>query len=225
MVARFGQVIPTGQAVETTEVVSQLDPSFRKVCHGMAGNRFWSARFSRMLVVRFDSDQRKAPCCGGSGARRRVRRGEKLCAGACCLPVLLCLPSKQASSQTRPERQRDQPWGPDRWMARSPAVRPRAPARQGTVRPRGRSVRDRAARQQSSDARDSRCATAARSPRGPHQVRRRWIAARVADAENPLLEAESCALRISHSQLNMLPNRANQKKYYARNMLPPPWLL
>ena len=56
MVVRFGQFIPTGQAVETTEVVSQLDPKFRKVWYGMAGNRFWSVRFSRILVVRFDSD-------------------------------------------------------------------------------------------------------------------------------------------------------------------------
>ena len=43
--------------METAEVVSQLDPKFRKVWHGMAGNRFWSVRFSRMLVARFDSDQ------------------------------------------------------------------------------------------------------------------------------------------------------------------------
>ena len=40
MVVRFGQVIPTGQAVETTEVVSQLDPRFRKVSSGMWGIRF-----------------------------------------------------------------------------------------------------------------------------------------------------------------------------------------
>merc|ERR1711969_203430 len=67
MVVRFVQFIPTGQAVETTEVVSQLDPRFRKVWPGMAGNRFWSVRLSRILVVRFDSDQGQ-----GDGARGRA---------------------------------------------------------------------------------------------------------------------------------------------------------
>ena len=87
MVARFGQVIPTGQAVETTEVVSQLDPSFRKVCHGMAGNRFWSARFSRMLVVRFDSDQVPMAAGGARGSHAS--------------------PAPRRAPQARPEA----PWG------------------------------------------------------------------------------------------------------------------
>ena len=73
MVVRFGQVIPTGQAVETTEVVSQLDPKFRKVWYGMAGNRFDSLRFSRMLVVRFDSDQAPGQLLGQGAARRLAR--------------------------------------------------------------------------------------------------------------------------------------------------------
>ena len=53
--------------METTEVVSQLDPKFRKVWHGMAGNRFWSVRFSAMLVVGFDSDQPRSAPRGGRG--------------------------------------------------------------------------------------------------------------------------------------------------------------
>ena len=71
MVVRFGQFIPTGQAVETTEVVSQLDPKSRKVWYGMAGKRFWSVRFSRMMVVRFDSDQPQV------GSRARVGMGSR----------------------------------------------------------------------------------------------------------------------------------------------------
>ena len=81
MVVRFGQFIPAGQAVETTEVVSQLDPRFRKVWPGMAGNRFASVRNSRMLVVRFDSDQARI-----SLARAGVRRSEPTSAGCTVTP-------------------------------------------------------------------------------------------------------------------------------------------
>ena len=72
MVVRFGQFIQAGQAVETTEVVSQLDPRFRKVWPGMAGNRFSSVRISRMLVVRFDSDQPGSASRGGRGPEKRT---------------------------------------------------------------------------------------------------------------------------------------------------------
>ena len=42
-------------------------PNSRKVLHGMAGNRFWSVRYSAMMVVRFDSDQPRSAPRGGRG--------------------------------------------------------------------------------------------------------------------------------------------------------------
>ena len=72
MVVRFGQVIPTGQAVETTEVVSQLDPRFRKVWPGMAGKMVVSSiqiDFSFRSPGREDGE--KSPC-GHQHARELV---------------------------------------------------------------------------------------------------------------------------------------------------------
>ena len=70
MVVRFGQVIPTGQAAETTEVVSLLDPSFRKVSCGMWGICFSEASESGDdgREVRFRS------ASGAAGPRGWLRR-------------------------------------------------------------------------------------------------------------------------------------------------------
>ena len=78
--------------METTEVVSQLDPKSRKVWYGMAGNRFWSVRFSRMLVARFDSDHPQV------GPRLRVSVGApsgpcKPCACATATLGVHCRPA------------------------------------------------------------------------------------------------------------------------------------
>ena len=139
------QFIPTGQAMETTEVVSQLDPRFRKVWPGMAGNRFWGVRFSRILVVRFDSDQgqgqqmRHGAELWTPGERREHVPGEGNTAAqepaACQCPCTS--PSKQATSQ------REQTWALDLWMSLSAAVRPRVSGslREGTSRPCARQRR------------------------------------------------------------------------------------
>ena len=217
--------------METTEVVSQLDPRFRKVWPGMAGNRFWGVRFSRILVVRFDSDQGQGQQMGHGaelwtpGERREHVPGEGNTAAqepaACQCPCTS--PSKQATSQ------REQTRALDLWMALSAAVRPRVSGslREGTSRPCARQrraqsgLRTRRAAVAQTQGRPALCTVAERStqshtPRDGVAGRRCGLSA---------LEAESCPLRIPHPHPNMLPIQVNQGNYYAPNMVSPLWLL